>query len=156
VAKYRVLTSDELHELEKEFVNFLVLNGIPADDWEKMKKDDSKAQRMIELFSDVVFEKILRQIIYLEHHSKSSIKSFRCDEDEIHLIGLDADDQQLDLTASDIFEKLKSESSSDLKIYQASKKYTPNRESELYTMLQNGCIKSEGKLYHLLNEQLNN
>jgi len=156
LAKYRILTSEELQELEKEFVNFLVLNGIPADDWQKMKTDGSKAHRMIELFSDVVFEKILREITYLEHHSPSSIKSFHCKKEEILLIGIDAENQQLDLTSSNILEKLESSSSRDLKIYQASKKYTPSRELELYAMLENGCIKSEGKLYHLLKEQMKN
>jgi len=154
LAKYRILTSEELQELEKEFVNFLVLNGIPADDWEKMKKDQEKADRMIELFSDVVFEKILREISYLVHYSKSSIKTFFCDKDEIHLIGLDSEDLSIDLSSKGILEQLKSDGSQQFKTYQASKKYTPNREAELYGMLQNGCVKTEGRLYLSLKEQL--
>jgi len=154
VAKYRILTSEELQELKEEFIKFLVLNGIPADDWEKMKGDPKKADRMIELFSDVVFEKILRQVSFLEHYSKSSIKTFRCDENEIHLIGIDTTDPLLDLTSKETLAQLKSGKSDDLKIYQASKGYQSDREKELYSMMQNGCIKSDGQLYELLKAQL--
>ena len=30
--KYRLLTQDELNELEQEFINYLVVNGITAED----------------------------------------------------------------------------------------------------------------------------
>jgi len=152
LAKYRLLNAEELQELEKEFIDFLVLNGITADDWVKVKKDQAKADRMVELFSDVVFEKILRQINYLKHVSKSSIKTFHCQEDSIHLIGIDSDDPELDLSSIEI---LKTDSTSKhLKIYQASKSYHPTREEELYRMLESGCLKSDGSVYKMLEGQL--
>jgi len=154
LAKYRVLTSEELHELEDEFVKFLVLNGIVADDWSTMKKDQVKADRMIELFSDVVFEKILREVTHLAHYSKSSIKTFHCAEDQIHLIGVDAEDPSLDLSSQEGRSSITNQKLTDLKIYQASKAYTPNRERELYAMLQNGCVKTDEKLYLQLQGQL--
>ena len=154
MAKYRILTSEELHELKDEFIKFLVLNGIPADDWEKMKGDPEKADRMIELFSDVVFEKILRQITYLKHVSKSSIKIFHCKEEEIHLIGLDSDSEAIDLSAADINEQLEKGAVKHLKVYQASKTYNPSREEELFRMMQNGCVKSDGGVYKILLEQV--
>ena len=50
--KYRLLTLEELQELEKEFVEYLVLNGITADDWEKIKKENpSSARHIIELLN---------------------------------------------------------------------------------------------------------
>jgi len=84
--KYRLLNQEELQSLEKEFIDFLVLNGITAPDWEKLKSDEHTSQRFIEVFSDVVFEKILRQIEYLDRYSKSSIFAFKCTEKEIQLI----------------------------------------------------------------------
>jgi hypothetical protein len=40
MAKYRLLTLEELKSMEKEFVDFLVLNGIPGEDWVKLKDTD--------------------------------------------------------------------------------------------------------------------
>lgn len=154
MAKYRVLTSEELRELEDEFIKFLVLNGIVADDWNKLKKDPEKADRMIDLFSDVVFEKILREITHLAHYSKSSIKIFFCAEDQIHLIGVDTEDPSIDFTSTADRTSIADPSTADLKIYHASKAYTPDREMELFNMLQNGSVKTDGKLYASLEPQL--
>ncbi len=154
MAKYRLLTTEELKELEDEFVKFLVLNGIVADDWLKLKKNQEKADRMVELFSDVVFEKILRGITHLTHYSKSSIKTFYCPEDKIHLIGVDTEDGSIDLSSKEGRESLIKKGGDHLRIYHTSKAYTPNRELELYNMLQNGCIKSDGSMYASLESQL--
>ena len=153
MTKYRRLTQFELDSLEKEFIDFLILNGITANDWNKLKQTPEKADKIIELFSDVVFEKILRQISYLDHFSPQSIKTFLCADEEIYLIGLDTKDKSYDFTTSDGRLKLKSTPPKDLKTYKSSKKYHPNREMELFRMLQNGCVKSDGQIFEQLRNQ---
>ena len=65
--KYKRLSIEQLKELEKEFVDFLVVNGILAEDWLKLKETDpDKAEQMVDLFSDVVFEGILRKTDFIE------------------------------------------------------------------------------------------
>lgn len=150
MAKYRKLTLDELESLEPEFIEFLVVNGIPADEWKQLKKDESKADQLIHAFSDVVFEKILRQIQFLTHYSKNSIKTFKCESDRISLMGVDTDDPEIDLTNDTDIKRFKKSPPKDLKIYKSSKSYHPNRESELYKMLQQGCQKTDGSMYELL------
>ena len=39
MVKYRALTHEELESMEKEFIDFLVLNGITGEDWEKLKNE---------------------------------------------------------------------------------------------------------------------
>src|SRR5690625_7148031 len=69
--RYRRLTLEELKELESEFTTFLVTQGIPAEEWEKMKeKEPEQCQGLIDIFSDIVFEKILGKVKYLEHREK--------------------------------------------------------------------------------------
>ena len=150
VTKYRRLTIEELQNLEKEFIEFLVVNGIPAEDWEQIKKDKSKSQGLIDSFSDVVFEKILRQIEYVAHYSKSSIKVFNCRADSIHLIGVDTVATDIDLTTDAGVQRLKSNPPTDIQIYKSSKAYLPNREQEIFKMLGQGCVKSDGSMYKLL------
>lgn len=77
MAKYRLLTIEELKELENEFVEFLVLVGITADDWVKIKcEKPDKADSMITLFSDVVFEKIMRKTQFPERRRSNDIRTF--------------------------------------------------------------------------------
>lgn len=42
--KYRRLTAEELSGLEKEFVHYLIINGIDAQEWEKLKASVQKKQ----------------------------------------------------------------------------------------------------------------
>ena len=90
--KFERLSNNELESLEKEFIQFLVVNGIVATDWEKIKKEDAKkAEKLIELFSDMVWAKSLEKIKFLEHRTPTSIKVFNCKKEMIELIGVDAD-----------------------------------------------------------------
>ena len=97
--RYRRLTNEELAELEKEFVNFLVVNTVTADDWEKLKLNDPmKAEGYIEDFSDLVLDKVLSNITHLEHRSEKDLMVFKCTDDKLHMIGLTvADDLVVDL-----------------------------------------------------------
>ena len=64
--KYRLLSTEELLDFEKEFIDYLIVNGIDAREWESMQSSNKEDyNRIIELFSDVVFEKILRQTRFL-------------------------------------------------------------------------------------------
>ena len=82
MAKYRILTKDELKNFETEFVNYLVVNGIAADDWVKMKdQEPEKASKIVELFSDVIMEGVLRKVNFVEIR-QNDIAVTRCRKKE--------------------------------------------------------------------------
>jgi hypothetical protein len=145
--KYRVLTTEELQALEKEFVDFLVVNGITAPDWEEMKvKQKAEAEQMLVLFSDVVFEGIMRKTQFLEYWEPSGIKTFHCLKNEIVLVGVEA-------KAGATFDFMKTplqdifKNSSALSVYESRKAYSKVREQELFEMMQQGCQRTDGDLY---------
>jgi hypothetical protein len=154
--KYRRLRPDELEQLEREFIHFLVANGIPGPDWEKMKANDAeKAGQLIELFSDVIFDKTLEQVQYLEFKSPKDIKTFHCREDKIVLNGLRIEGETpLDLTMpQDPQEMMRqlSAGSAKLRLYTAQKDYHPSRKEELFNMMENGALISrDGALFKTL------
>ncbi|MEL7221363.1 MAG: DUF6495 family protein, partial [Bacteroidota bacterium] len=81
--KFRRLTLEELNELEQDFVQFLVANTVTGPDWERIKTEQpDKAESLIELFSDIVFEKIIKGVRYLEFKTMDDIKTFQCLEDK--------------------------------------------------------------------------
>ena len=152
--KYRRLTNEELAELETEFVRFLVSNTVTGDDWEKTKKDDpAKAEGLIEIFSDIVFDKTISKIEYLELKTPKDLKIFRCNKENIELMGLKVEgESDLDftheITPEEMMEKLQT-SDAKLQMYSANKKYKSNREEEIFQMMQWGSLISNGKLFHL-------
>ena len=154
--KYRRLTEEELQELEKDFIRFLATNTITADEWERLKAErPEKVDRLIDVFSDQVFERTLREVRYLEYKTPRDIKTFHCLPDKIVMIGLMIDgDSQLDFTAGQDSAQMLSLlqlSGARLKMYTAEKKYAKEREQELFDMLEDGArISKDGHLYRTL------
>lgn len=147
--KYRALDLVELESLEKEFVDFLVLNGIMHDDWIKMKNEDpAAAQKMTELFSDVVWESILRKAKHLDFRSSHSIKCFQCLDEKIVLVGIDSKDTDM---STEKFAQMKTQDyPDDIEVYTTEKKYAKNREQEIFDMINWGCEISDGQLFKKL------
>ena len=130
--KYTRIPKDELEELEQEFVNFLVVNGITADDWVSIKENEPvNADEIINQFSDVVWESVMRSTEYLNKVESDTAYYFKCDAEEIHLVRI-----------------VKTASGSEQ--HMASKKYNKTRELELFEMIQSGCTIGDGKDYKAL------
>ena len=142
--KYRRLSKIELNALEKEFIDFLIVNGIIADEWMKIKQDNlSKANSIIDSFSDVVFEGAMRKIKYLDFISQKSIKSFQCLDNEIILVGMDASEN----SDTDFTKNIMNESLRNVSVYTSSKKYSQKREIELFKLIQSGAEVSNGEMF---------
>ena len=77
--QYRRLTTDELQEMTTEFVHFLATNQVTAPEWEQLKRDGSpRVEELIEQFSELVFERILQKVEYLEHRAPKDLRTYHC------------------------------------------------------------------------------
>jgi hypothetical protein len=152
MAKYRTLTNEELGSMEKEFIDFLVLNGITGEDWEKLKRTNpSKTDGICDAFSDVVFTKILKNCRYIESHNSKHLVAIFCDNEEMHLLGLEAPaDSKIDFTNPEDFEALKNTPLEGIQRLKSQKKYSSDRELEIWNLLNNGFFISNQKLYMTL------
>lgn len=147
MAKYRHLSKDELDALQKEFVEFLVVNGITADKWTAIKEHKKEvAEEIIEQFSDVVWEGVLRKAKFLELRNPKELLTFQCLSDKLVLMGMKVKDDEVDITTQSGFEKLKQDQL-ETTFYTSEKKYFKKREEELFEMIQNGCEIADGALF---------
>ncbi|HLT93449.1 MAG TPA: DUF6495 family protein [Membranihabitans sp.] len=157
--KYRILTREELEELESEFVTFLAANGIPAEDWVKIKeKEVEKSQKLIEVFSDVVFEKILSTVHFLEHRQQDTIRIFRFDEEKITMNGIHIEGKSaIDFTKNqdtNTLVQLYNLNPGKLKIFTAEKRYKEDKLQEIFKLMQSGAqILKNDRLFQTI-EQL--
>ena len=143
--KYRRLTQEELESLKQEFIHFLIANGIDAPEWQKISDNDKeKANLMVDLFSDVVFEKALKNIKFLEHVSPKDIKYFFITDKKIILACIKAsDDSSLDFTNNKTISGL-AEGSIELKpgelsYFSTEKDLGEEREKEVFELMQGGA-----------------
>ncbi len=103
--KYKRLAASELQHLEKEFINFLASAQITGPDWEKMKVNEfQKAEELIDVFSDVVYDKVLSKIKFMEFRDEKTMNIFSILEDKIILLGLRVkENSSMNLTGTDVF-----------------------------------------------------
>lgn len=147
MAKYRTLDTRELKDLEPEFVQFLVVNGITGDDWVDMKAQNmKKAELIIDQFSDVIMEGILRKIKFLQYRDKQVIRCFQCLENNIVMVALETSDEEADLTKLDAHSEIPDTAT----LSTQEKKYQPNRSEELWRMMVSGCEISDGSTFKAL------
>jgi hypothetical protein len=130
--KYERISNIELEKMEKEFIDFLVVNGITASDWVSIKENEPlTADEIINQFSDVVWESILRSTKYLDKIENDISYFFKCDTEEISLILIDKLNKNKKTTT---------------------KKYSKTREQEMFDMILSGCVISDGKNFKELYE----
>jgi hypothetical protein len=150
MAKYRLLSSDELKALEKEFVEYLVVNGITADEWERLKKEENdKALQITDLFSDVVMEGALRKIKFINLYTSETVQAIQCLEDRMIMMAVKREDETLDLLTRTAFE-LRDIKEGRISIYKGQKKYDSERQKVIFDMTQKGYEVSDGQLFKQL------
>lgn len=146
MAKYRRLSKEELDQLEDNFIRFLAAQSITGTDWTRIKTvEPDRAEALLDQFSDVVIEKTLHNVEYLEYKEKQDIKTFHCQEEKIVMMGLIAEGQtdldfRSDADATQLMQKMRADGA-NLKVYTAEKAYKDNdRKAEIFRMIESGCL----------------
>ncbi len=153
MVKYRRLKMDELEELESEFVRFLASNSVTAEDWISLKSQEpQKAEDLIDLFSDLVFDKILSTVEYMEHKLKSVIRVYRFQDEKITMVGMMVEDNpELDFTANDSPETMMiqlQQSGGNVKTFSGEKRYKFEKEKEIFLLMEEGALISKDPLLY--------
>lgn len=147
--RFKRLPNQDLQQLEKEFINFLASSGVTADDWKDILNNKPEQQEeLINLFSDIVYEKVFQKIQYLDFRAINDFKVFQLGKDEITMIGVQLPTEiTIDFNVSEEFNAFFQSIPNGCKIISTSKKYIENREDEIFEMMENGCCTIEKELF---------
>ena len=152
--RFRRLTTEELETLEPDFVQFLASNHITAKEWMALKEEASeKVQDLLDMFSDIVLEKVFNSIEYLQHRTKNTIRVFYCQEKKITMTGLQISDPNKDLTNPDDLALLTNPESivGAVKLFQIDKDYAAERADEVFSMMyKDGCQTASKGMFDVL------
>jgi hypothetical protein len=152
--KYQQLTKEQFLALHKEFAEFLATQQIDSKEWNKIKiENPSMAEEELNIFSDVVWEDVLSKTEYLEHISENHINLFKCESDVIVRIFIKLNNNHKSfLKVADFQWFLKNPLDEDFEYFKAEKKYTKNRNQELFELIEMGSQISKGKLFTAINQ----
>jgi hypothetical protein len=151
--KFRVLTTEELAPLKDDFIKFLSANTITGEDWDSIKKDKpEEAETLLAMFCDIVWEKSLEKINFLEHRDEKYLKVFRCGKEKIEMVGFSVKAKNApSLLEQSTFEKLGSGAlkfSDLLAEFYASEKETKDLVMEKFKMMEEGCVPCEEAYFY--------
>ncbi len=153
--KYKRLTNSELKSLENEFVMFLSSQGIEAEEWEKLKKKEKdKAEGLIEIFSDVVWERILTANNYTEFVSEKEFRTAVYGQDQAQMIiAKVVADSKINLKSKNLTKVMQNGiKNGQVELFRAKKEYSKLREQEMMDAIKEGAFVSRGNWYKALQE----
>ncbi len=146
--KYRRLTKEEFEALHEDFIYFLSANTITGDDWKKIKAETpEKAEQLLNMFSDIAWEKVLEKSEYVERIGEREWMSAHFGEQSAHMVLLRSTTNEPipnEVKASEIKSALKNKT---LELVQGTKKYSKLREQEMFQLIQQGANPSKGEKY---------
>jgi hypothetical protein len=151
--KYKRLTAEELEILKPDFINFLASAQITGPDWEKMKKDENeKANELIDVFSDVVYDKVLGKISFLEYRDSKTLNIFHFAENKVELVGLRVKEtSSLDLTSPEVMNQWNEFNNASVNVVRTQRDYVKEKQVEIFELLQTGCMITDDRLFKILN-----
>lgn len=129
--KYRRLTHNELEPLKEEFLKYLLVANITPKAWEKLKIEDiSEAEMHLDTFSDLVLDKILKDISFVDIINENRIEVYHFLKEKALVFILENMEQNFKETP------LSEIDFSSLSITKGEKTFKGNREEEVFKMLQ--------------------
>jgi len=147
--KYTRLTKEQLEELHPEFINFLATQTIDKKEWDDLKTNKPEiALQEIDIFSDLIWDKAITNVRFIDHFSKNHIFLFKCHDELLESLIVQTSDESVDFFTTEGLEWLGNNLFTDVVTIQTGKKeVADNRNEEVFKIIQNGGIISKGELY---------
>ncbi len=147
--KYSRLSKEQFEELQQEFINFLATQSISAKEWEEIKQlKPATAEEELDVFSDLIWEGVLKQVVYLEHFSPNQMYLFHISSEEIDLIAVSVENQAIDITTREGYQWLQKNIMEDsVNLFTSTKAISAERNKDLFALIQQGAVITKGELF---------
>lgn len=158
--RYRPLTLEELKAVETGFVQFLAANSVTAPEWETLKqRAPEKAERLIAIFSDVYWDKVLARITHAMERLPKVFRVFWMDGCVLHLIEVripeeapfrfdSEDDMEGWMTGKKDVKAMGGQ------FFRGTRDTGDRRDRELFELLERGAVPCRPELYEAFNSAL--
>ena len=151
--KYKRLTKEQFEALHEEFATFLATQKIDKQEWDNIKANlPEVAEEELDVFSDLIWEGVLKNTNYLEHFSKNYIFLFHCQELQFHSIILKTENDDVNFLTKEGLQWLSDHMFTDnLEIIIGKKLYNNERATSIFQLITEGAVISDGQLYNQIN-----
>ena len=155
--KYSRLKKRQFQELRNEFALYLASNSIDSDQWRDIKfKCIGKAEKILDLFSDIVWDRVISKANYLINVDSTHLFLFKSHNNSIESIVIKSNHKSIDLkndkSHSFILNNL---NSNKIEIFRSKKKLNKTQlNKEIHTLIIRGAYLSKGELFDIYDQRL--
>ena len=152
------MSKSQFESLSEEFALFLALQSIDKIRWDQIKSYNfSLTDKLLYQFSDMVWDRSLEKIIYLENRSDCHLFLFKCKNNSIDLILLEIE-TDCPFLMNNGYRKWLSKNLLDtrVKIFESTRLLYNNLKEEKYRLMTQGATVSNGEIYEDLKVFLSN
>lgn len=155
--KYARLTKEQLEELHPEFITFLATQSIDKKEWDNLKKNKPEvADQEIDIFSDMIWDRAISNVNFIDHFSNNYIFLFKCVDATVFSYVINTKDSTVDFLTTEginwLGENILSET---IEIQKGKKNISEDRNGALFSIIKQGGIISKGDLFTKLDNLLN-
>ena len=155
--KYARLTKEQLEELHPEFITFLATQSIDKKEWDEIKTNKPEvAEQEIDVFSDLIWDKAMTNVSYIDHFSANYIFLFKCEATVVFSYVINTSNATVDFLSAEGIQWLSENMFSDeVAIQRGKKDISEDRNGALFAIIKQGGIISKGELFSKLDLLLN-
>jgi hypothetical protein len=155
--KYERLTKEQFEELHQEFINFLAAQSITAEEWTDIKTNKPDvAEEELDIFSDLVWEGVLKKVEYLEHISAQHMFLFHFTATTIELIKIQVSNKDIDITTKEGYKWLQDNIlSGEVEIHESTKALSDDRNRDIFALIKQGANITRGELFNYFYNWIN-
>ena len=151
--KYRCLTYQEFDLLSSDFNDFLYAEKINKYEWRILQDQHSSAAfRLLEKYSDLIFEKVMKGVQYLEYRTEKQLFLYKCAKDSYTKICIEVPlKSPIVLTDLESLNKLSENELTSYKSYKTISFYKNGREEEIFQLIESGHYIVDQKAFNQVN-----
>jgi hypothetical protein len=152
--KYRILSNEELSHFDEDLKAFLIIHGIDGPLWEKMNRETpEKAIELVELFSDVVLQRVYENISYLEFRSPDTFAVFHLEPEQQSLVLVKSLNTEIaELSTPEQIQEAVSKQIEQLEFFRSNRSYPADRELAVHQLLDQGCVLSDESIWKMFDQ----
>lgn len=123
-----------------DFSNFLYEHGYSRFEWRVLQDQHSEfAIGLLDQYSDQTFQKVMKEIRYLEYRKPKQLVNYHCKEEAIEIIGLELPEQStLDFTNQACIKNINQKQLNVCRSFKKVKPYEKDREYEVFQLIESG------------------
>ena len=138
--------------VEDDFSNFLYDHGYSPFEWTVLQDQYSEqALNLLGDYSDLIFDRLVKDVKYLEFRSNKQLKAIECHKDYMISIGVEIPEQSnINLTDISSLQAIDQRDDEAYRCYRKIDQYHQDRDHAIFDMIESGCYVVDSSVFDQL------